>query len=245
MRQPRRRLAQVGPAGRLHAFDGAAVGRPFQVQAQDLRLVQVYFQLQRAQHLLGLAPWRARVRIEDARHLHGQGGAAGDDAALGQHLPARAQQRPRVDARMAPEPAVLVGQQRLQVQRRHAARVGRVTPHALPIGEGAQRRAVAGHHQGAGVAGSWQRRRERKVEHQQQRQHRHRAPAQPRQQGPQPAPQAPARRAHCRISTAPGSGAGGAHARSGAGGCRCAWCSARHPSSIRCSAGACGGTRPR
>ena len=45
-----------------------AVGRALQVQGQDLRLVQVQFQRERAQQLLGLAPRGARVRVEDARN---------------------------------------------------------------------------------------------------------------------------------------------------------------------------------
>lgn len=87
-------------------------------------LAQVRFQLQRAQQLLGLAPWRARMRVQDACHLHGQGGAAGHDAALPDPLPTGTQQTPRIDARVAPEPAIFVVQQRLQIQRRHALRRG-------------------------------------------------------------------------------------------------------------------------
>ncbi|MCW0466799.1 hypothetical protein NB705_003872 [Xanthomonas sacchari] len=193
LRQKRGRLAQVGPARRLHAFDGAAVRRALQVQLQDLPLAQVRFQLQRTQRLLRLAPRRTRTdlgRHQDARHLHGQGGTTGDDVARKHPLLGRTQQRPGIDPGVQPEPAVLVVQQRLQVQRRDAVRRGRITPDAVAVGEGTQRGAVCGHHQGRGVARLRQRQRERQVQQQQGRQQRHRAPAQPRQQA-RPAPGAP------------------------------------------------------
>ncbi len=181
LRQARGRFTQVGPARRIHALDGAAVGRALQVQLQDLALAQVRFQLQCAQQLLQLAQRRARadlVRHQDPRHLHGQGGTAGHDAARKQPLLAGAQQRPRIDPGVMPEPAVLVVQQRLQVQRRHALRRGRVAPHAVAVGKGAQRGAVGGDHQGGGIARFRQRQRERQVQQQQRGQQRRRAPAQ-------------------------------------------------------------------
>lgn len=111
--------------------------------------------------------------------------------------------RHRVDARMAPEPAVFVGQQRLQVQRRNAVDRGRIAPHALGIGECTQWRAVGSHHQGAGIALFRQRRWEGEIQHQQQRQRGGRAPAQPWPQRPQPAAQRrqPGRHRvlHCRL----------------------------------------------
>jgi len=92
-RQPRGRLAEIGPARRLDAFDGAAERRAFQVQRQDLALGEMRFELQCAQDLPELAPWRARATtlgwlVEDARHLHGQRRAAGHDATPQQPLSA-------------------------------------------------------------------------------------------------------------------------------------------------------------
>ncbi|MNV49369.1 hypothetical protein D3C71_1413210 [compost metagenome] len=110
LRQMRGGFAQIRPTRRFHAFDGAAIRRAFQIQIQNLVLAQMHFQLHRTQQLFEFAPRRARVRIEDARHLHGERGAAGDNASLQQPLLAGAQQRPRIDARMPPEPAVLVSQ---------------------------------------------------------------------------------------------------------------------------------------
>ncbi|MNT07521.1 hypothetical protein D3C72_1422300 [compost metagenome] len=180
MRKLRGRFAQIGPAGRFHAFDGATVGRALQIQRKDLALGQVHFQLHRTQHLLQLAPGGACMRIQNARDLHGQGRATGDDAATAQQLPAGTQDRQRIDARMLPEPAILVGQQRLQVQRRDAVDRRRIAPHALGVGERTQRTAVSGNHQRAGIALLRQRWRKDDIQHQQQRQQCRGAPAQPR-----------------------------------------------------------------
>ena len=76
MREARCRFAQVGPAGRVHAFDGATERCALQIERQDLALGQMRFQLHRAQHLFDLAPWRARMPVQHARHLHGQRGTA-------------------------------------------------------------------------------------------------------------------------------------------------------------------------
>ena len=192
MRERTGRLAQVSPAGRLHALDGAAERCPFQVQGEDLTLVQVGFQLQRAQHLAQLAGDGAGVRFEQAGHLHGQGRAPGNDPALPQPLPGSTQQGPRVDAGVAMEVPVLVGQQGLQVQRGHRIRVGRVTPHPLVIGKGTQWRAIGGDHQGGGVTLPRQGQRKQLVQHQQGQQHGHRSPAQYRQQSLPPLPPASA-----------------------------------------------------
>ncbi len=68
-------------------------------QGQDLLLAQVHFQLHRAQHLLEFALRRARVRVENARHLHGQGRTAGHDAPPRSSWAAGTQHRHRVDPR--------------------------------------------------------------------------------------------------------------------------------------------------
>src|SRR5690606_1424916 len=149
-------------------------------QRENLVLRQVYLELQRAQHLPQLARQRAPVRFEDARDLHGQGGAAGDDAAAARGLPGGAQQGRRIHAGMAAEPAVLIGEQRIDVQRRNGGLGGRVAPYAVGVREGAQRRAVARGDQGGVIARFGQRRRERKIESKQQDQPHDRPPAQDR-----------------------------------------------------------------
>jgi len=122
-----------------------------------------------------------RGPVEDARDLHGQRRSARHDVPAQQPLSAGAQQRHRIDAGVAPEPAVFIVQQHLQVQRRDLFRRDRVTPDALRIGECAQRRAVARDDQGAGVALLGQRQRKGEVEHQQRQQEGNGAPAEQRQ----------------------------------------------------------------
>ncbi len=171
-RQLAGRLAQVRPRRRLDAFDRTTERRMVEIQVEDLRLAQVRLQLQRAEHLHELAVEGMRDRLNDPRHLHGQRGTARDDAAVAKAAGETTQQRIRIHAGMAVEPAVLVGQQRPQVQRRHLLRGGRVTPHAVAVGKRAQRRAVARqHHRAAGV-GRGQAQREQPVEQQRRNQQR-------------------------------------------------------------------------
>ena len=179
LRQARCRLAQIGPACRLHAHDGAAEGRMVEIQRKDFVLRVAPLQLQRAQRLAQLAQRRARMRLQDAGHLHGERGAARHHAAIGRPLPGRAQHGRRIHAGMPAEPAVFIRHQRLQVVRRHLVHRDRVAPHALAVGEGAQRRAVGGQHHGPAVAGVRNGRREQAIEcerqQQQQRERRQRA----------------------------------------------------------------------
>jgi hypothetical protein len=165
----------------------------------------VGLELQRAQQLAQLARRRPRMRLEDARHLHGQGGAAGHDPAAGGRLPGRAQQRERIDAGVHPEPAVLVGEQRLDVQRRDRVLAGGMAPYAVGVGEGAQRRAVARGDQGRVVAGRGQGQRKREIESEQRQQQDNGAPAQ-QPQGARQAPSAAYLRLHgaaLRLTAAP------------------------------------------
>jgi len=57
------------------------------------------------------------------------------------------------------EPAILVGQQRFDVERRDVFESGRIAPDAVGVGECTQRRAVAGEDDGAagGGVGEWER----------------------------------------------------------------------------------------
>ncbi len=179
--QVQRRLAQVGPTGRRHPLQGAAERRAVEVDLQNLRFRQVPFELRRAPQLAQLAAQGAVVRVEQARHLHRQGAAARDHAPPAQIEPGRARQGHGVDPGMAVEPAVFVGQQRLQVQRRDLLGSDRVAPYTVGIGEAPQGRAVFGQHH-AGQVVARQRQRPQAVGHPQQRQHQqdrqHRAAAQ-------------------------------------------------------------------
>jgi len=138
------RLAEVGVARGLHALDRAAERRVVQIQREDFTLRQMRFELQCTEYLLDLAVQRARVRIDDARDLHRQRRAARNRFAIADHLPDRTRERERIDAGMFPEPAVLVAEQRLDIQRRNLLRRHRISPDGIGVRECAQRRAVAG-----------------------------------------------------------------------------------------------------
>ncbi len=83
------------------------------------------------------------LRLQHARHLHRQRRTAGDDVPVPQPLPRRSQQRERIHAGMPVEEAVLIGQHRLHIARRHLRHPHRVPPDVRAIGKGPQRRAVA------------------------------------------------------------------------------------------------------
>ena len=139
-------------------LDGTAKRGALQIQSEDLLLGKMGFQLQGAQYLPQLACRAAAATIaqgwvDDACHLHGQGGATGDDAAVAEHLHPGAQHGNRVDAGVSPKPTVFVAQQSLQVQRRNGFRRGRIAPHPACIGKRAQGTAIAGGDDGGGVAG--------------------------------------------------------------------------------------------
>ena len=135
----------------------------------------------------GAPGYTTQAGIEDPGHLHGQRRATRDDPPVAQHLAPGAQQRHGIDAGVLPEPAILVGQQRLHVQRRDPFRRGRIAPNALRIGERAQGAAIACQDHDAGIAPGRPRQREQQVEQQQGRQQGDAAPAQPGQQASCPA----------------------------------------------------------
>ena len=82
-RQPPRLLAEIGHRGSAHAFQVAAEGCQPQVDAQDLVLRQLPLEGEGEQRLADLARGRAVVLAEQqARDLHGDGGAARDEAAV-------------------------------------------------------------------------------------------------------------------------------------------------------------------
>ena len=86
------------------------------------------------------------MRIEQARHLHGQGAPSGDHSPGSEILPGGASDRQRVNAGMLPEPAIFIVDQRLQIARRNISQRYRIAPDALRIGKAPQRRPVFRHH---------------------------------------------------------------------------------------------------
>jgi len=69
---------------------------------------------------------------------------ARNDVPVPQPLPCRAQQRERIHAGVPAEEAVLIGQHRRHIARRHLCHPHRVPPDVRTIGKGPQRRTVAG-----------------------------------------------------------------------------------------------------
>ncbi len=111
-RKMTRLLAEVGQRRGAHAFDVAAERGEAQVKAQDLGLAQLVLELQRANHLPELAGAGALVAaVEQARDLHRQRRAAGNDAAVAREQIARAQEGVEIDAAVLVEALVLEGHQ--------------------------------------------------------------------------------------------------------------------------------------
>ena len=92
-------------------------------------------------------------RLQQPRHLHGDGRAAGDDVAARDELKRGARQRQRIDAGMRIEALVLVGEQQLQIRRIDIGLgVDRQPPAAVGRRIGAQQLAVAVDHRRARTA---------------------------------------------------------------------------------------------
>ena len=132
LRQARGRLAEISPARGFDALDRAAERRAFEIQREDLA--------SSTDAPRAAARATAAWPCPRACAYAGRGCARPASSASSRprrcgrarsHLPACAQQRRRIDAGMAPEPAVFVVEQRLQVQRRDALRRGRIAPDAL------------------------------------------------------------------------------------------------------------------
>src|SRR5918994_286044 len=84
---------------RAPARGASAPGGEGEVEVEDLGLGEARLQLPRADELAQLGREAALVaRLQQPGHLHGEGGAAGDDAAAQQSLAGGAQEGRRVDA---------------------------------------------------------------------------------------------------------------------------------------------------
>ncbi len=146
-RQPARLLAEVGERRGPDAFEVAAEGCEPQIEPQDLILREAALQLQRAQRLPDLAGRVAlMLALHQAGDLHGERRAAGDDAPVADELPARAPDRPGIDAMMHPEALVLEGDQHGEVARVDVFDVDRQAPAAVGRRVGAQQPVVAIEH---------------------------------------------------------------------------------------------------
>ncbi len=138
-RQPARLLAEVGERRGAHALDVAAERRQPQVQREDLRLRQMVLEPQGADDLAHLGAARALVvTLDEAGHLHGQRGGAGNDAAVLDELHGGARQRAHVDAAVIVEALVLEGHEHGEVALVDVGGFDGKAPAAVRRGEGAQ-----------------------------------------------------------------------------------------------------------
>ncbi len=121
------RLAVVELRRRRHAVGAVAEETLVEVQLQDLVLGEHPLDAHGQHHLGQLAGVAVLVAQEElARHLLGDGAAAGHATVLGQRLPDRTRDAGRVDAAMFVEVRVLRGHERALDVDRHLADVDRV-----------------------------------------------------------------------------------------------------------------------
>ena len=135
---------EIEPGGRVDAHDIATEGGVGRVQVQDLFLRAGELEAQGQEHLPDLFQvGAAGILAGDAHHLHGQGAAAADHAALPDVRPQGPADRPQVDAAVAEEAAVLILQQGLKKALRDRLHPGKAP--LLVCGQaGAQQPAVGG-----------------------------------------------------------------------------------------------------
>ncbi len=146
-------MAEIAERCGAHAFEIAAIGRQAEVETEDLRLGVAQFELHGAQGFDGLVAVVARVWRQQARRLHGDGRAAGDDVAhmdVGQE---RADDGGGVDARVPPEALVLDLQQMADIGRVGTFQVGAQPPAAVVDRQGAQPGPVVVEDDGRGAQG--------------------------------------------------------------------------------------------
>ncbi len=131
-----------------------------QVEVEDLFLAESPLDLDGTGDLQQLGHHRPFVaRLDQARHLHRQRRAAGDDAAMADELQKSTAERHRVDAVMIEEAPVLIGNQHAQELRIDIGDIGLQPPASLRRGEGAEQLAIGIEHFGRNDTGLVQRRR--------------------------------------------------------------------------------------
>ena len=118
-RQPPRLFAEIGERRGTDALDVASIGREIEVEREDLVLGQRTLDLDRANHLAQFCHRAAAHfgRLQQPRHLHGQGRGARAKPAAGCELQRRPQHRARIDAVMNAETLVLIGKQHVEETR--------------------------------------------------------------------------------------------------------------------------------
>ena len=113
-----RLLAEVPERGGTHAFDATAEGGEGEIEAEDLPLAELPLELEGADDLAQLHRRRALVLIvEQPRDLHGQRGAAADDALLQDEIAGGAGDTEGIHPEVRVEAAILEGEQHGEVAR--------------------------------------------------------------------------------------------------------------------------------
>ena len=134
-----RLLAEIGERGGADAFQVAAIGCQRQVKRKNLVLAERLFELERARDLAQLGAEAAMLaRLQQPRHLHGDGRTAGDDVAVAGELECGTAERQQIDAMMLGKAFVLIGKQQLQKARIDVFLGRRQPPAPLAGGIGAQ-----------------------------------------------------------------------------------------------------------
>ncbi|MOA05469.1 hypothetical protein D3C78_1250690 [compost metagenome] len=105
--------------------------------------------------------------INQARYLHRQRAAAGNDLPVAQVLPGGTGQRQWIDAGVPIKPTVFIGQQRLQIIGRDLLQTDRIAPYAVTVRIAPQRGTVFRHHHSCHL-GIFQRQRPQPVRQPQQ-----------------------------------------------------------------------------
>ncbi len=113
-----RLLAEVPERGGAHAFDAPAEGGEGEIEPEDLLLAELPLELEGADDLAQLHRWRTLVLIvEQPRDLHGQRGAATDDALLQDEIAGGAGDAEGVYPEVRVEASILEGEQHGEVAR--------------------------------------------------------------------------------------------------------------------------------
>ena len=148
-RQPPRLLAEIGERGGANAFEIAAIGREAEVEREDLVLAQRALELDRAHHLAKLGDEAALACAAPAAARPAWSASSAPDTMrpLATSCRQRAAKRQRIDAAVAQEAPVLVGEQHREEARIDVGARRRQPPAAFRRGVGPQQPAVAVDHQ--------------------------------------------------------------------------------------------------
>ncbi len=151
-RQLARLLAEIGERSGADAFQIAAIGRQRQIQRENLHLAERMFELERARDLAQLGvDATVLARLQQPRHLHRDGGTAGDDVTAGGELKCGASKSRHVHPMVGPETFVLIGKEQFEETRIDVFLGRRQPPASLAGGIGAQQLALAVEHHVRGL----------------------------------------------------------------------------------------------